>query len=69
MKTKKKYIEPHTCLVVVEELCGNTTLVNGSIHKGTSNGTKVDEFPIKTEVTSKTEYEQLWNDKPSWGDD
>ncbi len=69
MKTKKIYIQPHTYQVVVEELCGNTTLVNGSIHKGSSNGTKVDEFPIKTEVTSKKEYEQLWNDKSSWGDD
>ncbi len=69
MKTKKIYIQPQTSIVVVEELCSNTTLVNGSIHKGSYDGSKVDEFPIKTEATSKTEYDKLWNDKTSWGDD
>lgn len=69
MKTKKKYIQPQAFQVIVEDLCGSETLVKGSIHKQTINGTKVDEFPIKTQTVTKDEYSQLWNDNSQWGND
>ncbi len=70
---KKEYVSPNINVVATDDLCSNGGIMTASVHQGSLQGERIDQFDVVEKEQTKTDetYSGLWgySNKNKWGDD